>query len=231
MNDMTWAPQAAPQTAEQVRSAPPCPEVIEAATERGITSIVHFTRTSGLKGILSTGVVKARRDLPEEDLVKHVYEPNAPNRSRDEAWHDYVNLSVTAINAHMFRYSKRCHPENKWVILEFGPEILGDPGVVFCTANNAYSGIRRCKGLQGFKQMFAPSIPKSYYDSAITRNGRSPNQTTDPQAEVLYPFELSLDHLHGITVADEDIYDEVLAIRSHSPQHRPGITLNPEAFQ
>ena len=231
MNDMTWAPQAAPQTEEQARSAPPCPEVIEAATERGITSIVHFTRTNGLKGILSTGVVKARRDLLEDDRVKYVAEENATDRSRDLRWHGYVNLSVTTINADMFEASKRWHTEAKWVILEFGPEILGDPGVVFCTTNNAYPVVQRCRGLQGFEQMFAPQVPWGKYGSVHNRSAyRRPNQTTNPQAEVLYPLELSLDYLHGITVADEDTYETVEAVLVHFP-YRPRITIDLEAFR
>ena len=60
---MTWAPEAKPQTAKEVRNASPCLEVVEAARQRGITSIVHFTRIPGLVGILASSSVKARSDL------------------------------------------------------------------------------------------------------------------------------------------------------------------------
>lgn len=228
---MTWAPQAVPQTAEEARRSPRYPEIVVAAAGRGITSIVHFTRTSGLKGIMSTSVVKARRDLPKDARVKYVYRENASDRSRDLPWHGYVNLSVTEINTHMFRRSEEWHPGEEWVILEFGLEILGDPGVVFCTTNNAYAAVvHRSAGPHGFEQMFAPSVPWGYYDSVCVRSNRARNQTTDPQAEVLYPSELSLDHLHTITVADEDTYESARAILSHFP-HDAEVAITPEAFQ
>ena len=224
-----WAPQANPQTAEEVRAAQPCPEIIEAAINRGVTRLVHFTRTCGLKGILSTGAVKARRDLPEEDKVKYVYEANAIDRGRDLLWHGYINLSVTKINVQMFNSSRGWHPENQWVILEFDPKILGDPGVVFCTTNSAYPNVQRCRGLKGFEQMLAPKVPWGYYDSVHTRSRRQSNQTTDPQAEVLYPFNLSLDSLNKLIVNDESTYEVVLGISSHF-LHEPSITVDSEAF-
>ena len=230
MSAINWAPEAIPQTVEQARRAPIYPLIVADAVERGITSIVHFTRISGLKGIVSTSVAKARHDLPQDVRVKYVYEENAPNRNRDVSWHGYINLSVTAINLRMFNFSKQNHPDDEWVILEFGPEILGDSGVVFCTTNNVYEVAHRCAGLRGFRQLFAPRVPWGHYDSVSNRHGRAPNQTTDPQAEVLYPFELSLDHLHTITVSDDGTYETVKAILSHFP-HDPEVVITPEAFR
>ena len=228
---MNWAPQATPQTREEARRAKPYPEVVTAAAKRGITSVVHFTRTRGLKGILYASVVRARRDLPQDDRVKHVYEENAPDRSRDLLWHGYINLSVTEINMRMFNYSKQLHPDDEWVILEFGPEILADSGVVFCTTNNAYEVAYRCAGPRGFEQMFAPRVPWGHYGDVCNRSGRAPDQTTDPQAEVLYPFELSLDHLHTITVRDEDTYETANGSLYHFPSHNPKVVITPEAFR
>ena len=229
MSPMKWAPEAEPQLRQEVDRGPKCPDVVKAAKERGITSIVHFTRIPGLVGILGSSAIKARNQLPEDARLKYVYEANAADRHRDQIWHDYVNLSVTAINLHMFDFSKRQHPDEPWVILEFGPEILGDPGVVFCTTNNIYSGAHRCRGLQGFEQLFAPDVPRWHANRTVRRN-RQPYETTDPQAEVLYPFELSLEHLHTVTVPDDDVEDAVEATRSHF-HHEPMIITDPEAFR
>ena len=226
---MTWAPEAKPQTAEEVRNAARYPEVVEAARERGITSIVHFTRIGGLVGILASSAVKARRDLMRDTRLKYVAEENAPDRSRDILWHDYVNMSVTAINRRMFQFSEQEHLDDQWVILEFGPEILGDPGVVFCTTNNAYEVAHRCGGFRGFEQMFASKIYWGHYGSAYIRYSQEPKQTTDPQAEVLYPFELSLNHLHTITVRDEETCGAVVGALSHF-EVDPRVTIAPEAF-
>ena len=232
---MDWAPEAIPQTEAQVRRVPRCPQVVEAAIERGITSIVHFTRARpGLVGILARSAVMARRDLPEDVRLRHVYEENAVDRSRDQPWHGYVNLSVTTINERFFQFSQSEHPHEEWVILEFGPEILGDPGVVFCTTNNAYDDVvHRCKGFQGFEQMFAPQVPWGYYGSFRIRYGQEPSETTDPQAEILYPFALSLDHLHTITVGDDATHDTVAGILfnlRHKLPRKPDIVQAPEAF-
>ena len=63
------------------------------------------------------------------------------------------------------------------------------------------------------------------------RSGRQSNQTTDPQAEVLYPSALSLDHLHTITVGDEDTYVTVVGALANFPSYTPYIALKPEAFR
>ncbi|MCY3805270.1 MAG: DarT ssDNA thymidine ADP-ribosyltransferase family protein [bacterium] len=227
---MTWAPEAMPQTADEVRKAPWCPDVVEAAVARGITSIVHFTGIPGLKGILASSAVKARRDLMRDTRLQYVAEENAPDRSRDVLWHDYINMSVTAINRRMFQFSERQHPDAQWVILEFDPEILGDPGVVFCTTNNAYEVAHRCGGLQGFEQMFAERVPWGHYGDVHFRFAYESDRTTDPQAEVLYPFELSLDHLHTVTVRDEETYEAVIAAKATFP-HPSEIAELPGAFR
>ncbi len=227
---VAWALDAVPQSADDALREPRHPDIVGAAISRGITSVVHFTRTGGLKGIMNNRAVKARRDLPLDDRVKHVYEENAADRSRDLQWHGYINLSLSAINRQMFSYSKREHPSDEWVILRFEPEILGESGVVFSTTNNAYANAHRCMGLPGFDQMFAERVPWGYFGSVHDRRGRADNQTTDPQSEVLYPFELSLDHLHTISVGDEDTYETVAAILVHFP-HPAQVQVDPEAFQ
>ena len=122
---MEWASEAEPQSRDEVRRAPRYPEVVTAAKERGITSMVHFTRVrGGFVGILDRDAVKARRYLAQDLRLRHVYRENAPDRSRDLPWHGYVNLSVSAINVRMLRYSKRWHPREDWAILEFKPRIL-----------------------------------------------------------------------------------------------------------
>lgn len=229
MSAVQWPPEAEPQSREEAQRSPPYPEVVAAAKERGITSIVHFTTFENLKGILASDSVKSRNALPEDEVVKYVYEPNAEERHLDRPWHDYIHLSVTAINPWMFDFSARQHPGAIWVILEYGPQILGDPGVVFCTTNNIYPAAHRCRGLQGFNQMFASEVP-GRYGRPTTRRGRGPRETTDPQAEVLYPFELRLEHLHTVTVPDDDVDCRVEAALAHFP-HAPKVEKDPEAFR
>lgn len=229
MNAVKWAPEAKPQSRDEVDSASKYPKVVEAAERRGITSIVHFTTIKGLVGILASRQVKNRNDLPEDDLLKHVYEPNAVDRSLDKRWHDYVNLSVTNINIRMFNFSARERGIKEWVILKFDPKVLRHRGVVFCTTNNIYPAAHRCRGLRGFTQMFAASVP-GRYGYELDRGSQLPCETTDPQAEVLYPFSLSLSHLHTITANNEAAYENALDALSIYPGE-PTINLKPEEFR
>jgi len=132
----------------------------------------------------------------------------------------------------MFNSSVQWHLEDgaMWVVLAFTIDILSAPGVVFTTSNNAYPTTHRAEGLAGFDQMFVDRVPWGYYGSVRRRySGIDPSVTTDPQAEVLYPFALSLDRLATIYVRTEDCLERVEGILSHFPPTAP-ILLAPEVF-
>ena len=71
--------------------------MVTAAERRGINQVVHFTTVRGAVGILAAKAVKSRTRLREDRYLEHVYKPNAQLR-KDEAWLDYVNLSIERIN-------------------------------------------------------------------------------------------------------------------------------------
>ena len=203
-------PQASPRTPDDVANLPPWPEVVQAAEERGIRNVVHFTTVSGAVGVLAAGAVKSRKRLPEERYLEHVYRPNSAIR-KDVAWLDYVNLSITRINDWMFGTSVRWHikDDNPWVVLAFDPRLLGDPGVVFATTNNIYPECRRGEGLDGFESLFADSVIGRTWPMTVRhhRAGKSTDWPTDRQAEVLYPSEVPCGYLHRIDVQREDTVD------------------------
>jgi hypothetical protein len=192
---------------------------------------VHFTTVLGTVGILSSRAVKSRRRLPADRHLEHVYRPNAVDRSGDIAWHDYVNLSLSRINAWMFDRSERWHAYDdvSWVLLAFPPDILDEPGVVFTTTNNIYPSCLRAEGLAGFHEMFRDPV-LGRYSTPHTRVGLPDHFPTDRQAEVLYPGELALDTLQGIYVqleqALDDIHGALGALDLDYPVH-----LAPEEFQ
>lgn len=207
--------EARPRTPEEVANLPPCPDVARAAEERGITDVVHFTTVSGAVGVLAASAVKSRKRLPEEEYLEHVYQPNSAIR-KDQAWLDYVNLSITRINDWMFDNSVRWHikDDNPWVVLAFHPILLGDPGVVFATTNNIYPACRRAEGLGGFLNLFADSVIGRTWPVTVLhdRTGKPPNWPTDRQAEVLYPGEVSCEYLRRIDVQREDTIDTMHGI-------------------
>lgn len=200
---------ARPRLSEELRALPPCPEIVAAATRRGIAEVLHFTTIQGAVGIIASGALKSRRRLPKEKYLEHVYRPNAAIR-HDVAWLDYVNLSISRINDSMFGSSERWHvtEDVSWVVLSFVPEILGHPGVVFTTTNNIYPSCRRGEGLPGFNQLFDDPV-FGRYNRRHTRAGIPEHFTTDRQAEVLYPGEVDVGFLQRIDVQLDEALDDV----------------------
>ena len=192
--------EARPKTEAELAQQAECPDVVEAAQRRGITDVVHFTTLKGVVGVLASGAVKSRKRLPEDQYLEHVYRPNAEYR-KDRAWLDYINLSIQRINDWMFDASTRWHVAsgNPWVLLSFDVGILAHRGVVFTTTNNIYPSCGRAEGIAGFSRLFAPAV-RGRYDQQHTREGKEASWPTDRQAEVLYPGELSCDHLRHVDV-------------------------------
>lgn len=197
------------RTPEEVANLPPCPEVVEAAKQQGVEDIVHFTTVSGAVGVLAAGALKSRKRLPEDTYLEHVYRPNVDIR-KDMGWLDYINLSIARINDWMFETSVRwdIRNNNPWVVLAFEPAILGHPGVVFTTTNNIYPACQRAEGIDGFNSLYANSV-RGRYDSLHDRADKRPEWPTDRQAEVLYPGELSCEHLRRIDVQREETSETI----------------------
>ena len=213
--------EAKPKMAREIAELSPCLDVLDAAKERGITDVVHFTTTMGVVGILAARAVKSRERLPEDKYLEHVYMPNAAFR-KDVKWLDYVNLSIQRINDWMFESSEKWHWNEKvsWVTLSFSPEILSHPGVVFTTTNNIYPSCERSEGLDGFSRMFSDSVV-GRYGSRHVRAGKLDSWTTDRQAEVLYPGELLIEHLQHIAVQTEKGLETIDGIMGVLPVNVP----------
>lgn len=208
--------------------------IAEIVESRKIENIVHFTTNRGSLGVLATKKLKARARLSEDALLKHIFQVNAADRSRDAAWHDYVNLSISKINANFFEVSAGAwHKESDfwWCILAFDPVILDHEGVKFATTNNMYSGVRRAAGASGLEALFEPNI-RRWHSSTVTRSATLDQcLPTCPQAEVLYPGEISTDFLKVIYVQTDASADE-LAGQFAAVAHRfVKIEVRPELFQ
>ncbi len=201
--------EAHPRTSEEISRLPDCPETLDEAQRIGVEDVVHFTTTKGAVGILAARAVKSRARLPQDQYLEHVYRPNADFR-KDTEWLDYVNLSIQRINDWMFDTSTGWHATEdvSWVVLSFAPQILAHRGVVFTTTNNIYPACRRAEGLAGFSRMFA-DVVRGRYGSLHNRADKQSAWPTDRQAEVLYPGELSCDHLQRIDVQLEETVDTI----------------------
>lgn len=174
---------------------------------RGIEEILHFTTNLGLTGILASKAVIPRKQLPKERYLEHIVFYNCDNRSRDEGWLDYVNLSITTVNLRLFGISRgKWHPgiDGWWCILSFSPEILTHRDVVFATTNNIYTSVERGRGAAGLEKLFADRIERWPGKVVVRTKSTLMNQPTCNQAEVLYPAELSTDYLKHVYVQDEE---------------------------
>lgn len=204
-------------------------EVIE---RRCIEEVVHFTSHTGLLGILHSGVVKSRKDLPSDLQLEYVYKPNAPFR-KDLPWLGYVNLSISQINRHFFSFSYgKWHRSTDmwWCILAFDPMIMAHPGVYFSTTNNIYTGVKRGTGADGLELLFARQVLQ-YASKTAQRNASTPSCCpTCEQAEVLYPGDLSIDYLRRIYVMRDQDQDEVHAQLSLTNRENIEVKTDPTRF-
>ena len=209
---LAYNSEAQPRTPHEIVQLANYPEIVEAAKDRGIRDVVHFTTHRGVIGILAANALKSRARLEDDKYLEHVYHPNVPVR-KDPEWEDYVSLSISRINDWMFDSSNRWHvrDNNPWVVLSFSPEVLGHKGVVFTTTNNIYPSCRRREGLEGFERLFA-NIVRGRFGEIHIRGVKPQDHTTDRQAEVLYPGELSCDYLQRIDVQLESTEEAIHGI-------------------
>lgn len=178
--------------------------VRDVIVRRGIQSVVHFTKTDGFLRMLDgrPPAVLSRLDLERQQYSQFLPCENSEFR-KDEAWLGYVNLSITNINKYFYRYSCRNHPDAKWIILDFSPEILTHDGVLFVTTNNIYDTAERGCGACGLEALFRPQFHNGKCDLNRAKLGLPENTPTCNQAEVLYPEALSLEYLNRVYVQDE----------------------------
>lgn len=207
----------------------------EAARARGITEILHFTTNRGLIGILSAGGVASRDRLDADPTLEAIKLPNVLSRHKDAAWTGYVNLSVSRVNISMLGYSKNWHQEDGvwWSVIAFNIGVIDDDSVMFTTTNNTWPVVKRAGGADGFEAMFASSVPYGRFGSIARRRATTlQSHTTCPQAEVLYPDFLSLDHAMHIYVAEAEHLDEVAGMAAAFPRTQDlTVTHAPEVFQ
>lgn len=200
---------------------------------RGISELLHFTTNRGALGILASKAIKARARLATDTRLEKIFYPNAADRSRDSAWHDYVNLSVSSINENFFSIcSKHWHRDQDfwWAVFSMRPEVMFDDGVYFTTTNNMYSGVRRERGEIGFNALFDSKVVR-WTGNIVARSSDMPNSfPTCNQAEVLYPGEISTEFLQRVYVLNEEYADELAGQISVAGHDAIEIVVSPELF-
>ena len=212
--------------------------IVDEIDRRGIQEILHFSTNRGLVGILATNVLRSRRGLPNDEYLEHILHPNSVVRPEEAGhfdksadWLDFVNLSISAINARFFRLCRQwSHNQDLWwVILAFDPAIMTHPDVHFATTNNAYEHCRRGAGLAGLQALFVQSVQRKE-TWVVHRRGRAAHLPTCEQAEVLYPVGVPLRLLWQIYVSRGEERDRVRGWLREFGYDGVEVTLAPEKF-
>ena len=186
--------------------------------DREIEEVLHFTTHRGVVGTLASHALKSRYRLPEDKYLQHILHVNASVRpeasaffDKSDNWLDYVNLSISEINRRYFEVSERWHEAEDiwWAILAFDPAIMTHDGVVFATTNNSYDLCVRAGKSKGLSALFETPIGRKLPSWKAYRGARGPNLPTCEQAEVLYPGEVSTEHLVRVYVREEEYQDQV----------------------
>lgn len=168
--------------------------VREAAQERGISRICHFTPSRNLAhiarghiGILSTKKLEEqeRKDFNPTDLL------------RLDGYKTHISCSVEYPNAWYFsKAAEKDRLFTDWVVLAIEPNYLWDDETLFCPYNAAKrrgGGVR--SGVEGFENMFAPTV--GTYSRTAHKAESCP---TDEQAEVLVKDVILLKHVQSVIV-------------------------------
>jgi ssDNA thymidine ADP-ribosyltransferase DarT-like protein len=202
----------------------------ENARDRGIDEVLHFTTDPGLLGTIRKGELLSRERVQDDPDLAFIFQPIWPPKALE--WIDYISLSLGRINRTLYDRAVSNLKERWWGVLAFNLEILDHDDVWFATTNNAYETVcRRAQGVAGFDALFGPRIPWGHYGSVCERPGDAPrNRTTDPQAEVLYPGAIPLDHLKAVYVGDAQHRDLVVAWCDVLGRTPPAVEVRPERF-
>ncbi len=165
---------------------------VSLAKFRGIKILVHFTRIENLKSISKCGLL-TRKNLDDQSL-KYFFNDDT---RRDDITNS-LSLSVTSPNYKMFyKYSKSA--PNDWaVILLDAEKILAN---LPCAFNYTNASSNKVKNLPKEKRMTLDAFEKMFYEpNNASRKLRklNPNETTDPQAEILCLADIPLKYFVGI---------------------------------
>lgn len=136
---------------------------------------------------------------------------------------------MNSINVDLYGSAQRNLPDLWWAVLAFEPGILDHEGVWFTTTNNIYPSCARGQGTEGFEALYAGEV-LGRYSSRHTRAGVGDAQPTDRAAEVLYPGELSLDHLTSVYVPSNEHRQHILAWCDALQRAEPRVAVRQDVF-
>ena len=183
-------------------------QIQQICEERGLTTLVHFTRIENLQGILQEGLIGRR--LLETRGQQFLFN----DHDRVDGHKEAVCLSISFPNYQMF-YKKRKSKktvESQWVILLLEAKVLWELDCAFCQRNAAHKSVssipltdrKRPEALKGMFEDFYNIRPQ---DLSIPLD-----YPTHPQAEVLVFDPIPARYIKVIYFRDTDAQERWLPI-------------------
>lgn len=179
------------------------------AERRGINSLIHFTPTINLIGIIEQGALLSRANLEKMDI--DVYDLLDYVQFTDQIRYDdknYINLSITHPNIYLMKnfMQRTLHdPSIDWCILTLNTDILLWQETLF-SVTNAASTVAKQNGIRGnfeaFKKLFSERIMLK--QPHIRASNLPSNQTTDAQAEVLVKDKIPLSFIKSVAFRNQE---------------------------
>lgn len=167
-----------PNKKDALTNAPRIPSIESIVRDRGITQLLHFTRTENLSTILSEGL------LPISEIERRSLPTRCNDNLRLDGRPNAISLSISFPNYRMFWKYRMENPSADWVVLMLDPGILTTHVCAYCHLNAADHRMRHqpqrdLSGVKAFEAMFADS------DSLRRQPSLRDCDPTDPQAELL----------------------------------------------
>ena len=177
-------------------------QIKNSCTERGIETLVHFTRFENLESILKKGFL-SREELEKWDSTN---QPVFNDSQRIDQCPDSISLSISFPNYKMF-YHYRQKNSAKWAVILLKPDILWEMDCAFCEDNAARSIVR-----------FIPLYKRKEFESYCSMFGDHPENkrcnlgipdfyTTSPQAEVLEFNPIPAEYITEIHFEDIETFN------------------------
>lgn len=159
-------------------------EIQNLCIERGVTSLMHFTRLGNLASVLQDGLI-SRHDLELRSRYQNFLFSDS---ERYDGCKDAICMSISFPNYKMF-WTRRQQILDHWIVLDIDARILWELDCAFCSENAASRAVRRVpltirKSPSALRQIFQDFTGA---DETVRRSDLMipKNYPTHPQTEVL----------------------------------------------
>ena len=159
-------------------------QIQQICTELGITTLIHFTRTENLQGILQEGLLGRRL------LEARGQQPLFNDPSRIDGHKEAVCLSISFPNYQLFsKFSRSSYDSppdySQWIVLLLDPRVLWELDCAFCQENAARKAVSSIPLVDRRKPAALKGIFEDFYNIRHQDLSIPQDYPTHPQAEVL----------------------------------------------